>query len=201
MKISALERSTTQQAVDEGALDPVTHPKMVRVAGFDTIAISRKGLAEIMVADCLTRRDEVHEPKLVFSSNGQGISLAARDPAFRDAMRAADIIHADGMPVVAGAISRDLRFPSELPRQIFFTTRRRQRRITEFHFTSSVAAKHRTSLRSKGCLNSTPRSISSEDATVISTVVRTRKCVPKLLRVARMFCGLDLVSHSKNSGR
>lgn len=53
-----------------------------------------------MVGDCLAARGRGLPPRLVFSSNGQGISLAGRDPAFARAMRAADIVHADGMPVV-----------------------------------------------------------------------------------------------------
>jgi N-acetylglucosaminyldiphosphoundecaprenol N-acetyl-beta-D-mannosaminyltransferase len=54
-----------------------------------------------MVRDCIASREApVNLPKLVFSSNGQGISLAGTDVAFADAMSQADIVHADGMSVV-----------------------------------------------------------------------------------------------------
>lgn len=76
--------------------------KKVTVGGFKTAVLSRHGLAEVMVADCLEARQnrDFAVPKLVFSSNGQGIALAGRDRNFADVMGAADIIHADGMPVV-----------------------------------------------------------------------------------------------------
>lgn len=74
----------------------------VRIGGFKTVVATRAGLAEAMVRDCLAARAARRPvaPKLVFSSNGQGISLAGTDPAFAEAMAAADIIHADGMSVV-----------------------------------------------------------------------------------------------------
>ena len=53
-----------------------------------------------MVNDCLESRRKERLPKLVFSSNGQSISLAGSSPEFADAMNQADIIHADGMSVV-----------------------------------------------------------------------------------------------------
>ncbi|MDX2236150.1 MAG: WecB/TagA/CpsF family glycosyltransferase [Hyphomonadaceae bacterium] len=76
----------------------------VRVGGFDTIIATRKALAAHMVRDCLAARADPRAlPKLVFSSNGQGIALAGADPAFAAAMAQADMIHADGMPVVHAA--------------------------------------------------------------------------------------------------
>ncbi|MCY1648416.1 WecB/TagA/CpsF family glycosyltransferase [Caulobacter sp. SL161] len=73
---------------------------LVRVGGFNTVAATRAQLAQIMVKDCLAARTTKADPKLVFSSNGQGIALAGEDPNFADAMDGADIIHADGMSVV-----------------------------------------------------------------------------------------------------
>jgi exopolysaccharide biosynthesis WecB/TagA/CpsF family protein len=76
--------------------------RTVTVGGLNTAIVTRQGLAEIMVADCLAARsaEGAWRPRLVFSSNGQGIVLAARDAAFARAMQAADIVHADGMSVV-----------------------------------------------------------------------------------------------------
>ncbi len=74
----------------------------VRLGGFPTIAATREQMAEMMVADCLAARAAkgAVSPKLVFSSNGQGVALAGEDADFDTAMKTADIIHADGMSVV-----------------------------------------------------------------------------------------------------
>jgi exopolysaccharide biosynthesis WecB/TagA/CpsF family protein len=73
----------------------------VTVGGFPTIRATRDKLAALMVRDCMATRQKPDTlPKLVFSSNGQGISLAGSDHSFADAMSRADIIHADGMSVV-----------------------------------------------------------------------------------------------------
>ena len=74
----------------------------VTIGGLQTAVLTRAQLAEIMVRDCLQARELgcSWRPRLVFSSNGQGIVLAARDAAFAKVMAEADIIHADGMSVV-----------------------------------------------------------------------------------------------------
>lgn len=81
---------------------PQTRPatQTTHVGGLDTAVVTRKSLAEIMVHDCLLRRNTPALPKVVFSSNGQGVALAGFDENFSRTMRAADIIHADGMSVV-----------------------------------------------------------------------------------------------------
>jgi exopolysaccharide biosynthesis WecB/TagA/CpsF family protein len=53
-----------------------------------------------MVGDCLAARGGNRRPKLVFASNGHAIALAASDAQFRQYFRAANLIHADGQPVV-----------------------------------------------------------------------------------------------------
>jgi N-acetylglucosaminyldiphosphoundecaprenol N-acetyl-beta-D-mannosaminyltransferase len=86
---------------DLGSIEPVD---TVLVGGFDTAVVTNEQLASIMLADCLARREFAqNRPKLVFSSNGQGLSLAANDKGFRDVMRSADVIHADGQSVVIGS--------------------------------------------------------------------------------------------------
>jgi exopolysaccharide biosynthesis WecB/TagA/CpsF family protein len=74
---------------------PIRH---VFVGGVKAAAISRAELARHIVEDCLDRRsaNEARPPALLFDSNGQGISMAARDPAYRNALDAADVVHADG---------------------------------------------------------------------------------------------------------
>lgn len=94
----------------------------VMVGGFETVALSRSQLADVMVDDCLEARlqGESWLPKLVFSSNGQGIALAGRDDRFNDAMRAADIIHADGMPVVFASKLAPTSLPERISTTDFF---------------------------------------------------------------------------------
>jgi exopolysaccharide biosynthesis WecB/TagA/CpsF family protein len=100
--------------------DPVA-PHTLTVGGLPTAVLTRAELAEVMIADCLTARaaGRSWKPRLVFSSNGQGIVLNARDPAFAKAMAAAGIVHADGMPVVLA--TRLLLGSKRLPERIATT--------------------------------------------------------------------------------
>lgn len=106
---------------------------VVQVGGFPTASVSRRKLAQCMVRDCMAAREDRENwiPKAVFSSNGQGIALAGQDPAFADAMAAADIIHADGMPVVFA--SRRTAHP--LPERICTTD--------FFHDAAQAASEHK----------------------------------------------------------
>ncbi len=77
------------------------HAQTIRVGGFHTIVADSKELAQMMLRDCLGAKGARTElPKLVFSSNGQGVSLAGMKPDFMKTMAEADIVHADGMSVV-----------------------------------------------------------------------------------------------------
>lgn len=75
-----------------------------------------------MVEDCLAaRQDRAEPPKLVFSSNGQGLSLLRRQRDFRSAMLAADIVHADGMSVVmASRVGNRVALPERIATTDFF---------------------------------------------------------------------------------
>ncbi len=73
----------------------------VIVGGLKIARLSRSQLAHLMVEQCLARRAQrTSPPKLVFAANGHVISLAAGDAEFRRYHETADIIHADGQPVV-----------------------------------------------------------------------------------------------------
>lgn len=80
-------------------MKPLEH---VFVGGVKVAAISRAELTRSIIDDCLERRQkgDPGPPRLLFDSNGHGISLAARDADFRRALEAADVIHADGGSVV-----------------------------------------------------------------------------------------------------
>ncbi len=75
----------------------------VTVGGLDTACVSRSQLGSLMVGDCLAARGGRRNPKLVFASNGHAIALAALNREFRRQMEAADLIHADGAPVIAAS--------------------------------------------------------------------------------------------------
>lgn len=99
--------------------------KAVPLGGFDTIVATRAQMAEHMAADCLAQREAREAgapalPKLVFSSNGQGISLAAQDAAFAGVMGEADVIHADGMSVVLASRLRRTPLPERIATTDFF---------------------------------------------------------------------------------
>jgi len=73
----------------------------VIVGGLKIACLSRDELCSLMVAQCLDQRGrERAMPKLVFAANGHVISLAATNAEFRRCHEVADLIHADGQPVV-----------------------------------------------------------------------------------------------------
>lgn len=94
----------------------------VRVGGIETAVVSRQKLANRMVEDCFAARSSGGKslPKLVFSSNGQGIALAGTDPAFARTMQSADIVHADGMPVVLASRMTKSPLPERIATTDFF---------------------------------------------------------------------------------
>ena len=75
----------------------------VVVGGVRAATISRARLAELVVQDCLSRRTAAAPAKLMFDANGHGVSLAATDAAYRRALEAADVVHADGGWIVAAS--------------------------------------------------------------------------------------------------
>ncbi|MDE2183228.1 MAG: WecB/TagA/CpsF family glycosyltransferase [Alphaproteobacteria bacterium] len=72
----------------------------VTVGGVPTACLSRSQLAHLMAGDCLAARSDSRPPRLVFSANGHSIAMAALDRAFHNRLVGADLIHADGKPVV-----------------------------------------------------------------------------------------------------
>ncbi len=72
----------------------------VMVGGVRTACLSRRQLGGLMVGDCLAARGGARAPKLVFASNGHSVALAALDSQFRHELGQADLIHADGAPIV-----------------------------------------------------------------------------------------------------
>ena len=67
------------------------------IAGLNIAALSMAEMADLMVRDC---RDRQAPAQLVFDANGQALSMNHTDPAYRGAMKEADLIHADGQFIV-----------------------------------------------------------------------------------------------------
>ena len=84
--------------------DATTEPKwavpVATIGGLPIAVIDRARSAELMVDTALARRDTAQRPLVFTSANGQVLSMCASDPDIRDLFLSADLIHADGMPMV-----------------------------------------------------------------------------------------------------
>ncbi|CAM0124928.1 N-acetylglucosaminyldiphosphoundecaprenol N-acetyl-beta-D-mannosaminyltransferase [Stenotrophomonas geniculata] len=72
---------------------PLRH---VQIGGQKVTTASRSELTKALIADCLSSDREARVARLVFDVNGQGLSLAKTSREYAEAMRAADVVHADG---------------------------------------------------------------------------------------------------------
>jgi N-acetylglucosaminyldiphosphoundecaprenol N-acetyl-beta-D-mannosaminyltransferase len=93
----------------------------VTVGGLKIACLSRDELASLMVAQCLDQRGRDRAmPKLVFAANGHVLSLAATNAEFRRYHEIADLIHADGQPVVIASRFTRNRIPERSATTDFF---------------------------------------------------------------------------------
>lgn len=70
------------------------------IGGLPIAVVDRAKSAQLMVDIALSRRNTAQRPLIFTSANGQVLSMCARHPEVRDLFLAADLIHADGMPMV-----------------------------------------------------------------------------------------------------
>ena len=120
-KVGWQDRKATG-TVRPDAFNQLKEVDCILLGGIETARISREELASLMVADCLDRRDRRLPPRLVFSSNGQGIAYAGSNPQFAAALDQADLVHADGMSVVlASKLLTDRPLPERVPTTDFFS--------------------------------------------------------------------------------
>lgn len=76
----------------------------VIVGGMRVALASAADLTDALIADCLARREgRATRTRVVVDANGHGLSLRATDPAYRAAVDAADVVHADGAFIVLAA--------------------------------------------------------------------------------------------------
>jgi exopolysaccharide biosynthesis WecB/TagA/CpsF family protein len=89
--------------------------RTVRVGGIDTACLTKAELVQRMIEDCRVARRTSSPPKLVFASNGSVIARYHREPEFRDLINQADIIDADGMPLIhASRVLSDTPLPERI---------------------------------------------------------------------------------------
>jgi exopolysaccharide biosynthesis WecB/TagA/CpsF family protein len=80
--------------------DPDRVYNEIVVGGIRTACLGREQMGRLMVGDCLAARGGQRKARLVFASNGHAVSMVRNDESFRENFSKADIIHADGQPVV-----------------------------------------------------------------------------------------------------
>jgi len=90
----------------------------IQIGGLPIALIDRARSAQLMLDAALNRRDSALPPLIFSSANGQVISMSARMAWIRELFLAADLIHADGMPLVF--ISRLFHKPA-LPERVCTT--------------------------------------------------------------------------------
>jgi exopolysaccharide biosynthesis WecB/TagA/CpsF family protein len=88
------------------------------LGGLPIALIDRKQSARSMVDIALARRGAQSPPPIVTSANGQVISMCAAEPGMRSLFLQADLIHADGMPLV---FASRFKFKTPLPERVATT--------------------------------------------------------------------------------
>jgi N-acetylglucosaminyldiphosphoundecaprenol N-acetyl-beta-D-mannosaminyltransferase len=90
------------QTLQQGSGQPIGGRKvpLISVGGLPLAVIDRHHSAELMLEVALERRGSGQPAPVITSANGQVISMCARDRKLRDLFLRADLIHADGMPLV-----------------------------------------------------------------------------------------------------
>jgi exopolysaccharide biosynthesis WecB/TagA/CpsF family protein len=74
----------------------------VVIGGIRTSRLSRAEFAELIAGSTSATASEA-PPKLLFDLNGQGLALSVWNDAYRQDLLAADLVHADGQPMVTAS--------------------------------------------------------------------------------------------------
>jgi len=102
-------------------LSPATKMQQIPVVSIGRLPIAvmdRVASAEFMLSAALSARGSKRPPLVITSANGQVLSMCARSKEVRDQFLAADLIHADGMPLV---FASRLRGSMPLPQRVATT--------------------------------------------------------------------------------
>jgi N-acetylglucosaminyldiphosphoundecaprenol N-acetyl-beta-D-mannosaminyltransferase len=117
---------------------------LVTIGGLPLAVVDRTQSAQLMIDAALARRDSQTPPLIFTSANGQVLSLCARHAGIRDLFLAADLIHADGMPLV---FASRLFYRTPLPERVATTDL--------FHDTARLAQQRRARFFLLGATDST----------------------------------------------
>lgn len=74
----------------------------VCIGGVDTICLSRNETAKYIISDCPNSHQK-KKPKLMFTINGQGLSLSVTNKTYGACLKKANIVRADGGFIVAAS--------------------------------------------------------------------------------------------------
>jgi exopolysaccharide biosynthesis WecB/TagA/CpsF family protein len=96
-------------------LSPSLPVRTIVLGGLPIAVTDRAESAALMTDLALARRGRDEPPLYITSANGQVVSLCASDPEMRALFMAADLIHADGMPLV---FASRLRCREPLPERV-----------------------------------------------------------------------------------
>jgi N-acetylglucosaminyldiphosphoundecaprenol N-acetyl-beta-D-mannosaminyltransferase len=113
------------------------------IGGLPIAVIDRAGSAELMIDVAMARRNALQRPLIFTSANGQVLSLCARQSQIRNLFLAADLIHADGMPLVlVSRLFRQTPLPERVATTDFFHDAAlvAQRRGTRMYFLGAAKA-------------------------------------------------------------
>jgi exopolysaccharide biosynthesis WecB/TagA/CpsF family protein len=80
--------------------DALLHVPVETIGGLPIAVIGRAESARLMLEAAIARRTSNTRALVVTSANGQVLSMCAQHPTVRRQFLAADLIHADGMPLV-----------------------------------------------------------------------------------------------------
>src|ERR1700683_953722 len=84
----------------DGTADRRWSVPALQIGGLPIALINRANSADLMIDAALQRRDRTLPPLVLRAANGQLLSRSAREFWFPKLFFAADLIHADGMPLV-----------------------------------------------------------------------------------------------------
>jgi exopolysaccharide biosynthesis WecB/TagA/CpsF family protein len=84
----------------DATAEPKWEVPVATIGGLPIAVIDRARSAALMVDTALSRRNTAQRPLVFTSANGQVLSMCASDSRIRELFLGADLIHADGTPLV-----------------------------------------------------------------------------------------------------
>lgn len=96
----AVDHQKIRVPFDRGPTAHALQIASIVVGGMPIALLDRAQSAQLMIDMAVARRGDGRPAAVITSANGHVISMCARDPQMRRLFLSADLIHADGMPLV-----------------------------------------------------------------------------------------------------